>query len=719
MHDTALETGKLFFELYWRDTYDRILDIGSMNVNGTLRDVAPADCSYIGTDIAPGPAVDIVTNTAEASLPFADDSFDVVVSTSCFEHDQMFWQTFLEMLRVVRPHGFIYINAPSNGPYHGYPYDNWRFYPDSGRALQAWAKKSGFKGYRMVESLTVLRQSDVWNDFALVFAGPQAELPNVLLQDRDTNIYNARNWKSDEIHVFADKTEDMQLFDRLAVENGELRQETARQSEEISNNRHEISTLRTKIEQNPLVPVVHNLNQDLRDMRAKGEVQAGQLNSAEQALAVAAAEQRLIRAALDEARDESRNRSAELAASNAQALSLTQENTRLQTDNALLQNGNVALQAHVAELQARATIGEDARKSLEASLAGRTAELQNADSALHDARSELSGISEVAAAALQKTPQSDTKPSPLSAVASLRDEVMSLRDHIARLSEKEQQMEFQISNLQRSPMRSALKSVHQLLHGDPEIFEKTNFIRNSKAFEFQYYKDENKIWGSRNRCIRHYLLAPDFRILRPTPLFDGIYYTSTYQDVADSQVNPFYHYLRFGVAEGRDPNPLFSTAWYLARNPDVASGTMNPLTHYLRHGAREGRDPHPLFSTNWYLSQYPDVKEAGANPLAHFLLYGAPEGRNPNPYFDSKWYLERNPDVWEAGETAVCHYLKAGHREGRDPSPRFSANAYRQRHLDGNPDIEPLSHFLSSGRSVAELEIAPSAARVTLQPASG
>lgn len=697
MHDTALDTGRLFFELYWRDTYDRILDIGSMNVNGTLRDVAPADCCYVGTDIAPGPAVDIVTNTADASLPFADDSFDVVVSTSCFEHDQMFWQTFLEMLRVVRPHGFIYINAPSNGPYHGYPYDNWRFYPDSGRALQAWAEKSGFKGYRMVESLTVLRQSDIWNDFALVFAGPQAELPDVLLQDRDTNIYNARNWKSDEIHLFVDKTEDMRLLDRLTAENGELRQETARQSEEISNSRHEISTLKSKIEQNPLIPVVHNLNQDLRDIRAKSEAQSGQLASVQQALAVTAAEHRLTLATLEEVRNQGRDLSTELHASNARTISLTKE--------------HATLQAHAAELQVLAEASEREKRTLEASLASSVTELRQSGVALQEARSELAGISEVATAALQKTPQSDTRPSPLSAVASLRDETMSLRDRVARLSEKERQMELQISNLQRSPMRSALKAIHRTLHGDSEIIEKIDFIRKSKSFEFRYYKDENKIWGSRNRCIRHYLFAPDFRVLRPSPLFDGVYYTSTYQDVADSHVNPFYHYLRFGISEGRDPNPLFSTAWYLARNPDVASGTMNPLTHYLRHGAREGRDPHPLFSTNWYLSQYPDVKEVGANPLAHFLLYGAREGRNPNPYFDSKWYLERNPDVWEAGEIAVFHYLKAGHREGRDPSPRFSVNAYRQRHLDGNPDIEPLSHFLSSGRSGAGLEIAPSAAR--------
>lgn len=44
--------------------------------------------------------------------------------------------TFLEYARVIKPGGMIYINAPSNGDYHRYPDDNWRFYPDCGRVLK-------------------------------------------------------------------------------------------------------------------------------------------------------------------------------------------------------------------------------------------------------------------------------------------------------------------------------------------------------------------------------------------------------------------------------------------------------------------------------------------------------------------------------------------------------------------------------------------------------
>jgi hypothetical protein len=56
----------------------------------------------------------------------------------------MFWVSFQEMCRVLKPGGYMYIQAPSNGPYHGWPGDNWRFYIDSWKALEKWGKKLGY-----------------------------------------------------------------------------------------------------------------------------------------------------------------------------------------------------------------------------------------------------------------------------------------------------------------------------------------------------------------------------------------------------------------------------------------------------------------------------------------------------------------------------------------------------------------------------------------------
>jgi SAM-dependent methyltransferase len=167
VHKSALAAGRLFFETYFADAQPAVLDVGAMDVNGSLRSVAPAGTRSTGADLAPGNGVDLVL-TDPYQLPFPDGGFDAVVSTSCFEHDSFFWLTFLECLRVLRPGGYFYLNAPSNGIYHTYPDDNWRFYPDAGRALVKWAKRNNVD-VEMTESFILNQDGDIWNDFVAVF----------------------------------------------------------------------------------------------------------------------------------------------------------------------------------------------------------------------------------------------------------------------------------------------------------------------------------------------------------------------------------------------------------------------------------------------------------------------------------------------------------------------------------------------------------------------
>jgi len=167
MHTSAMEAGRLFFKQYCGGDGPSVLDIGALDVNGSLRSVAPAGCQYTGADLGAGKGVDVVLEDPH-HLPFPDASFDAVVSTSCFEHDTFFWLTFLECLRVLRLGGHFYLNAPSNGVYHTYPDDNWRFYPDAGRALVKWGRRNNVD-VELAESF-ILDQWDQWNDFVAVFA---------------------------------------------------------------------------------------------------------------------------------------------------------------------------------------------------------------------------------------------------------------------------------------------------------------------------------------------------------------------------------------------------------------------------------------------------------------------------------------------------------------------------------------------------------------------
>ncbi|MEO7392741.1 MAG: methyltransferase domain-containing protein [Ramlibacter sp.] len=176
MHDTALDNAKRFLDAYVRPgTTRQVVDIGSQDVNGSLRSVCPAGVEYVGVDFCAGPGVDIVLRDPY-ELPFESESLDVLFTTSCFEHSELFWVLFLELLRVLRPSGLLYLNAPSNGAFHRYPVDCWRFYPDAGRALVTWARRNGMQP-ALLESF-VAAQSDInpwgWNDFVAVFVKDQS-----------------------------------------------------------------------------------------------------------------------------------------------------------------------------------------------------------------------------------------------------------------------------------------------------------------------------------------------------------------------------------------------------------------------------------------------------------------------------------------------------------------------------------------------------------------
>jgi SAM-dependent methyltransferase len=114
-----------------------VVDIGSMDVNGTYRDLFPA-YRYIGIDMEPGPGVDIVARKPYR-YPLSSGSVDLVISGQAFEHMEFFWSGWLDMCRIVKPGGLIFLLAPSRGPEHRYPVDCWRFYPDGFRALAKWA----------------------------------------------------------------------------------------------------------------------------------------------------------------------------------------------------------------------------------------------------------------------------------------------------------------------------------------------------------------------------------------------------------------------------------------------------------------------------------------------------------------------------------------------------------------------------------------------------
>lgn len=96
----------------------RVLEIGSYDVNGSMRTVFSAAGEYVGVDLTEGPGVDVVGFGHEVQQP--DHSYDLTVSGECFEHDPHWHETFANMVRLTRPGGVVAFTCASHGrPEHG------------------------------------------------------------------------------------------------------------------------------------------------------------------------------------------------------------------------------------------------------------------------------------------------------------------------------------------------------------------------------------------------------------------------------------------------------------------------------------------------------------------------------------------------------------------------------------------------------------------------
>lgn len=113
-------------QLYLRGIND-ILEIGSLNVNGSVREFF--NCSYTGIDMRGGKDVDIVINAHDLMDKFEPKTFDFVMCLETLEHDDKFWLTIANMRRLSA--NFIMVSTPTiSFPYHAYPKDYYRFTKD-------------------------------------------------------------------------------------------------------------------------------------------------------------------------------------------------------------------------------------------------------------------------------------------------------------------------------------------------------------------------------------------------------------------------------------------------------------------------------------------------------------------------------------------------------------------------------------------------------------
>ena len=113
-HQTAGDAVERFAEQFSKPGM-KVLDVGGRNVNGGARAYFESrKCKFVCLDMETDPSVDVVSPPGE-SFPFVDGFFDLVVTTSTFEHDPMFWMSARAPSRLERPaHAHFYAVATSH-----------------------------------------------------------------------------------------------------------------------------------------------------------------------------------------------------------------------------------------------------------------------------------------------------------------------------------------------------------------------------------------------------------------------------------------------------------------------------------------------------------------------------------------------------------------------------------------------------------------------------
>lgn len=94
------------------ENYRFVLDVGSADINGNNMFLFN-NCIYISNDVVPSKNVIIVSETSK--LPFSDASFDIIISTECFEHDMNYKKSFQKIIKLLKPGGLFVFTCATNG----------------------------------------------------------------------------------------------------------------------------------------------------------------------------------------------------------------------------------------------------------------------------------------------------------------------------------------------------------------------------------------------------------------------------------------------------------------------------------------------------------------------------------------------------------------------------------------------------------------------------
>ena len=113
-----------------------VIDVGSYDVNGTLRPAIPDRWTYIGVDRVDGPNVDLVMPD-DYTIPV--EFADMIISASCFQYVRNPFELMMEIHDTLPTGGIVIVCAPKNeieglmglpaelSPNNDTEFDCWRY----------------------------------------------------------------------------------------------------------------------------------------------------------------------------------------------------------------------------------------------------------------------------------------------------------------------------------------------------------------------------------------------------------------------------------------------------------------------------------------------------------------------------------------------------------------------------------------------------------------
>jgi hypothetical protein len=122
----------------------KILEIGSREVTG--KSIAKEKfnlASYTGFDFHPGDNVDVVGDVHKLSSYFKEQEFDLIYTSACFEHFAMPWVAAIEINKLLKIDGHIFIETHFSFKSHERP---WNFFQFSDLGLELlFSKTMGYE----------------------------------------------------------------------------------------------------------------------------------------------------------------------------------------------------------------------------------------------------------------------------------------------------------------------------------------------------------------------------------------------------------------------------------------------------------------------------------------------------------------------------------------------------------------------------------------------